>query len=286
MAEDKKEDTAKSDATNSTDDTLKNVMDAAMAKLDACMKRMDEWDEEKKKDAAKADAAKKDGDFKEWAKEEEKEPEHKKDGFEEEEEEKPERLAADKKKKDSIKKDGEEEEKEKEKMDAVKADAATAEFKQQLAEQRKVIEELTKLVRQPIADSDRSGLAEVQSRADSVLTALGEGRAPQPLVGESVPNYRRRMAAKIQSHSRDWKETRLDALPAEVFEIAEKTIYADATVAAKTPSNIKPGYMREVRRVSEAGHIITDFYGSEGTHFVQQFTPRSRRVRNINYTRP
>ena len=277
---DEKETEDKKDATSDVNDELKNVLDAAMKKLDACVAKMDAWDNEKK-DAA----AKKDEDFKEWAKEEEKEPEHKKDA--EDEDTAAMRMAADKKK-DKAKKDSEvedEKEKEMEKSDAARADAVK-ELSAQLAEQRKVIEELNKLVRQPIADSDRAGLSEVQSRADSALVALGEGQAPQPLVGESVPAYRRRMAARLQANSADWAKARLDSLSDDVFDIAERKIYADSAAAALKPTNIKPGFMREITKRTSLGHIETTFAGADDTHFVKQFTRPSRRVRNIAYSRP
>ncbi len=270
--EDKKVMEDKKDATNTTDDELKNVLDAAMKKLDAACAKMDAWDMEKAEEKKKADAEEKEKEEKEKA------DKAKKDAMKEDPEDtEAMKVAADKQRKDEVE--------EKEKMDAARADAVTF-LQKQLADQAVKYEELAKLVRQPIADTDRAALAEAQSKADSLMMSLGEGRAPQPLVGEGVENYRRRLAAKLQVNSEDWSKIKLDSLQAEAFDIAERKIYADSAAAARKPSNIKSGYMREVRKQTDTGHLITEFYGNDDTHFVKQFTRPARRVRNIAYDRP
>lgn len=273
MADDagKKEEGAKVDAA---------AFDMMLSKIDACMTKMDAWEkkEEEKADAARKDAAdkeekekadaaaRKDADDKEKA-EKEKADAARKDGAEGEAE----RLAADKKKADEAEAKDKED---KEKADAVKADARADAMSAKLDAALKTIEELTTMVRQPIADADRAGLAEVQSRADAIRIQLGE-RAEVPLVGESVANYRRRMLTKIQPLSSRWKDIDLSEFKSDAsFANVEEQIYADATESARSPSNIAEGSIRAVRKTSETGHVITDYVGN-GAHFVQAFSPRA-----------
>lgn len=159
-----------------------------------------------------------------------------------------------------------------------RSDARVDSLQKQLEEQRRTIEALSRLVRQPIPDAHRAELAQIQSRADSVLIQMGK-RAEPPLVGESPGQYRRRMASVLQPHSRQWKGVRLDALQDEAFTIAENQIFADAVVAARSPSDLERGSIRAVRRTMESGHIETTFVGGEDAHFVKQFTPRARHAR-------
>ncbi len=272
VTEEKVAENKKPDAVSGIDDELRNILDAAFKKLDAACMKMDEWDKSKEEEKKKADAEEKEKEEKEMA------DKAKKDAMKEDPEDtEAMKVAADKKRKDEAE--------EKEKMDAARADAVTF-LQKQLADQAVKYEELAKLVRQPIADTDRAALAEAQSKADSLMMSLGEGRAPQPLVGEGVENYRRRLAAKLQVNSDDWSKIKLDSLQAEAFDIAERKIYADSAAAARKPSNIKSGYMREVRKQTDTGHLITEFYGNDDTHFVKQFTRPARRVRNIAYDRP
>lgn len=261
-----KMDAARADAERRMDETLdimlKGIKDAC-ERMDGLSKRMDAWEEEKKDAAAKADAARKD------AEEEDKE-----------ESEKAERLAADKKRKDA------EEEKEKEEReDAAKADAARADsigkLEKTIADQAKALEALQALVRQPIPESHRSELLSLQSRADGVMSQFGE-RAPQPMVGEAPAVYSRRLADGLKAKSKAWEKIDLFKLQDEAFAIAREQIYADALIAARNPTDLQPGRMREVVRTTPAGHREVSFVGGPDTHFVKQFSRPSRRVSWIN----
>ena len=231
-------------------------LDLMLKGIDACTKRMDAWEEEEKKkaDAAKADAAKKDGEG----------------GTEAE------RLAADKKKADAEKEEKERkdaEEAERKKADAARADSTTI---KEMAEQ---IKNLTALVRQPIADSDRTALSEVQARADDVFIQLGD-RAPQPLVGESPMMYRRRIVGLLSKHSDRWKGKPLERIDDVLLDNIEKDIYADALVRARSPNDMKPGQIRE-RKWQENGHTYTEFTGGPDAHFIKSLTRPARRVRSF-----
>lgn len=232
-------------------DMLLKGIDSLRSDIASCNSRMDAWDEGKK------------------------EPEEKKadEGEPEAEDVKAERMAADK-----AKKDAEEEEKE----EAKKADAARAdsvdEVRQLLARQSEEIKRLSALVRQPVPESFLAELTAAQARADDVQIQLGS-RAPQPMFGESPLAYRRRLAGDLAKYSDRWKGIKLDSLDAATFEQVESQVYADAAVRARTPNDIAPGRMREVRKTLASGHVVTEFYGADS--FVKGFSRPARRVRGI-----
>lgn len=78
----------------------------------------------------------------------------------------------------------------------------------------------------PRADEDESKLAEAQARADSVYYALND-RAPRALRGESLQDYRVRLASKLQSKS-DYKGNLKAINDSAAFDMIEAKIYADA----------------------------------------------------------
>lgn len=244
------------------DQMLKGI-DGLRSDLADCNKRMDAWDEEKKK----ADALRKDGEG----------------GTEAE------RLAADK-----AKKDAEDAEKEKAKADKAKADAEEEEkkkadaaradsvetLKDQLKKQDEQIKALAAKIPASVTDADYHALVARQSRADDIFTAFGE-RAPRPQVGETEGMYRRRIAGLLQKHSDQWKEVVLDAMPDIAFDKIESQVYADAATRARMPNDLAKNAIRERTRDLGTGHKVTEFFGGEGAHFVRGFSRNVRRVRGI-----
>lgn len=250
-------------------DKLLSGIDSLGKRMDAVCGRMDSFEEKAKADAeAKADAAKKDSleDLKEEKKE------SKDDSIEDLKE----NAETDKKKR----KDADEEEK-KAKADSVRADAASLdEIRQQVADVAK------KLPRQS-TDAERAQFADVQSRADSVFCMLGK-RAPQPLMGEALNDYRVRLARDLKVHSPTWKAANLDvhAVDSAGFGVIEDMIYAEALRTAERPTDLADGVLREhVRIDSETGQRSVEFFAPQGTTFIRQFKPEPMYVLNINDNR-
>lgn len=212
------------------------------ARVDAMEEDKTDSDEEKaKKDAEeKAEKEKADAEEKEKADAEEK---AKKDA-----EGEPKEVVAD------AKKDGFD----KEKMDAMceKADAATAENK--VLKTR--LDALERKLPKDRADNDYNAMSSAQARADGVYQAFGE-QAPRFMNGETLPDYRRRLVDKFKASSPAWSKVDLATLQDSAFEIAENAIYADAAVAAVTPSDVPDGGLRMVRSKTASGHNETKFYG-------------------------
>jgi hypothetical protein len=102
-----------------------------------------------------------------------------------------------------------------------------------------------------------------QMRAERPAQALGM-QAPPPLMGESVKDYRVRLASHFQSHSPDWKGANLNTLAAtspSALSVAETQIY-DAAYKAGTNPHCPPGTpLRAVTSRNEGGAMVTKFYG-------------------------
>jgi hypothetical protein len=257
-----KADAARADAEKRADEKLdtilKGIGDTA-AKVDACSKRMDAWEEEKKADAAKADAAKADA--------------ARKDAEDKEEAEKPEKLAADKRK-DA---EGDKEEDKKEdsaKKDAAKADAARADsLEKVIADQAKAIAELQagiSVLRKPIPESHRAVLLSLQSRADSIMTQMGE-RAPQPMVDEAPATYERRLVNGLKGKSKAWKDIDVFELKDAAFAIARDQVYADALAEARSPTADLPAGAIFPVSTEDNGHRTIKYRGGPGAHYIRQF---------------
>ena len=99
-----------------------------------------------------------------------------------------------------------------------------------------------------------------QSRADAVAQELGT-QAPRPLDGESLKDYRIRLAGYYKEHSPEWKDINLKGLGDHAFGVAEGMIYKDALHVAKNPKN-EPGMpLRARTKIDESGRRITEWFG-------------------------
>ncbi|MDU6685361.1 NUDIX domain-containing protein [Phytobacter diazotrophicus] len=153
----------------------------------------------------------------------------------------------------------------KEKADADEKAKADAEEAERMAKEkadsdlRREIAELKSRIPTELSDADRNELADAQLKADSVFSAFGQ-RAPSPTPGEKPLPYRRRLLVKLQEHSPDFKGVDLSAIAdAQLLNIAEKQIYADAQSAASL--SVGPGQLREIKRADATGRMISTFEG-------------------------
>jgi hypothetical protein len=161
----------------------------------------------------------------------------------------------------------------KKKDDAVKDDAA--DLRRQLTDQASTIARLEAMLK-PKSDEEHAAFADAQSRADSVFSGFGV-RAPRPLEGEALGDYRRRLATKLKSHSSQWKNIKFSKLDDEAFAVAEAQVYSDATAAAVNPVDLAAGELREVTKIDpQTGVRSIVFYGKES--FVKGMGRPGRRV--------
>ena len=112
-----------------------------------------------------------------------------------------------------------------------------------------------------LTDEDYAALSDAQSRADSVARAYGE-TTPRPMQGESVMGYRRRLAARYQPKSKQYAGVNLRSVTdPSLFGIVEAAIYTDALTAANAAADLPMNRLREVTSKSAAGHTIVEFRG-------------------------
>lgn len=190
-----------------------------------------------------------------------------------------------KEKADAQEKSEAEEKAAKEKADAEAKEKADAEEAERMAKEkadsdlRREIAELKSRIPVELSDAERNELADAQIKADSVFSAFGK-RAPGPLSGEKPLSYRRRLLVQLQEHSKDFKSVDLSAIAdAQLLNIAEKQIYADAQSAASL--SVGPGQLREIKRADATGRLISTFEGDPEATWAP-FKSGKRQVLSFN----
>ena len=111
------------------------------------------------------------------------------------------------------------------------------------------------------ADEEAAEYADAQAKADSVLSSFGKS-ASRPLQGESLMSYRKRLLRGLQAYSDAYKTINLNAIKdSQILAIAERTIFADALVAAKSPTSYANDSLIEINERDRSGRTITKFKG-------------------------
>lgn len=224
-------------------ETVEGKLDKIADHLDSLHKRMDSYDE--------AEKCRKDS-------------EEKKD--KEEEEEKAKKDAEEKAKKDASKKDDEKSLKEEREENGLKRDDADKRHDSvtvNAAEWAAMQSRLAQIDQRtaPLADEDRAKFVSAQDRANRIYQAFGDAGAPRWLDGESLQQYRQRLAQPLKKHSKAWAGIEIAKLPEDAFVVAETAIYHDAQAAAEAPVAGPSGGLRRVVTQDAAGRRISRFYG-------------------------
>ncbi len=108
----------------------------------------------------------------------------------------------------------------------------------------------------------RAEMSDAQARADGAYRGAGYADgAPQPLMGESLHAYRRRLIEPFKSSDPNWKRANIANADEALLSIAEKQILDRAVAAQSDPQNFKPGELRTVVSLDSTGRKITKFYG-------------------------
>jgi hypothetical protein len=114
---------------------------------------------------------------------------------------------------------------------------------------------------EPVTTADSTAFIGAQIKAERVAQAFGDSAgAPRWMNGEQLGDYRLRLLSPYKRHSQAWAAVPVEALDG-VLDVAETQIYADALVAASSPSVIGAGQLREVIEVDRTGRRITKFAG-------------------------
>ncbi|MDR6389221.1 NUDIX domain-containing protein [Paraburkholderia phenoliruptrix] len=166
------------------------------------------------------------------------------------------------------------------KEEEAKADAAKREnaLLARVGELEKMLAMTASLTPKPLTDADHAAMADAQAKADSVYSAHGKS-APRALNGEDLLAYRKRLAAPMKTHSKEWQSIDLAKLDAATFSVIEPKIYADAMEAALHPTDLEDGSLRAVPKNTGTGHVITNFYGSSPRAWMGDFRIPSKKSR-------
>jgi hypothetical protein len=121
-----------------------------------------------------------------------------------------------------------------------------------------------------------------QARADDALSTWNI-RAPQYTAGESLMEYRRRLARVAQRQLPDdhnLRGVRLKRLDDDVFAPFEPQIFAACKEAGKRPDSAAPGEMRMVEEINpQNGQKMIKWLGTRS--FIHDFKSPVRRVRSF-----
>lgn len=142
--------------------------------------------------------------------------------------------------------------------DSARHDAQAVEIK----DLREQVAALRKMVPASHSAEDRKAFVAVQMEAEPVYQAFGiADGATSPLHGETLDEYRVRLARKHQVHSKRWKDVDLSTISGPALQNVVTQIYADAMVEARIPSVIEPGVLMERQEQDRTGRKITRFVG-------------------------
>jgi 8-oxo-dGTP pyrophosphatase MutT (NUDIX family) len=163
-----------------------------------------------------------------------------------------------------------------------KADAEETEKKRAdaIEEVRKSVADVASRLPRQMTDADYAAMADSQVRADRIFSMHGK-RAPRSLDGETLINYRRRLASELKQHSSAWKDIDLKVISDDAaFGLIENTIYSDAEHAGLHPVSDDADFLREIKTKDVTGREISTFVGKPSA-WMNQFSAPKRRLGGI-----
>lgn len=130
-------------------------------------------------------------------------------------------------------------------------------------------------------DEEAAMYADAQAKCDSVLAAFGKS-ASRPLQGENLLAYRKRLLRGLQAYSDAYKDINLASIQdANLLNLAEKQIFADALNAAKSPTMFAADQLVEIHEKDRAGRTITKFKGAMSA-WLDDFKVPALRVKEFH----
>ena len=125
------------------------------------------------------------------------------------------------------------------------------------------------------SEAHAQALRDAQARADAAYVQHGR-QAPMPVHGEQVTDYTRRLMGGLQKHSKDLASMNLAGIPPTILPVFERQIYADAVAAARSPTDVAPGTLREIVTTDGAGRKVREFFGHPDACFAPFKIPAQR----------
>lgn len=112
-----------------------------------------------------------------------------------------------------------------------------------------------------IPEEARQRYVAAQMSAERVAQAFGDSQAPNPLLGETLDQYRHRLLIKYKPLSPLWKDIKIEGFAGDQLTPIETQVYADALREAKSPTRFVPGQLRMQLEPDETGRQVRTFHG-------------------------
>src|SRR5215472_14883906 len=137
------------------------------------------------------------------------------------------------------------------------------------------------------AEEHLSACLKFQEYYDDTLRKIGM-RAPQPVLGTTVNDYRRETLRTIKKtflpQDHELYRIQFRGLPADVLNPFEAQLLSAAVVEANNPIHVPPGELRKIEELDEYGKLKTiRWIGQES--FVKAMGRRGRRVKSFLFDR-
>jgi len=117
-----------------------------------------------------------------------------------------------------------------------------------------------------------------QLKADFCYRAFNDA-APPPMRGETVLEYRARLATKFQQHSKLFKDAKLANLGCpHALGAIENEIYADAVAALNSGGTAAPGQLVPIVKMDSSGRPVTRYVSNGDGACWDNFNQRVRYV--------
>jgi hypothetical protein len=131
--------------------------------------------------------------------------------------------------------------------------------------------------------TQQDAIRQYQALYDDTLRKVGR-RARQPVLGESVGDYRReslrdmKMAFLPQNH--ELYRVQMRRLNDDALGAIEPMVLAAVPIEANNPAHVPPGELRKVEELDDFGKLKTIRFIGES--FIKSFTRPGRRVISFN----
>src|SRR5262245_29052665 len=103
-----------------------------------------------------------------------------------------------------------------------------------------------------------------QERADNALSPWNM-RAPAPVLGQDVHEYRRDLAVKLKKQlpeDHSLRKVQYRRLDDDILSNFEPELYAAVRAEAHNPATVPPGQMRKIEKVNQGGTRFVEYIGA------------------------
>lgn len=110
--------------------------------------------------------------------------------------------------------------------------------------------------------SDHELFRQIRAKAEPIFVENGKAiYLAEPT--DSPLDYRRRLAETLKANT-TLRRVDISRVPASEFGPVEEKIYADAARNARSPLDLKPGVLREIKKPDRSGRVVSEFVAGRG----------------------